>query len=234
MFTSFIGDYDYNAAVDGFEISGSILVMGHKFISSIFLLNFLIAILSAVYDYMQDEGEFEFKKCKYEFIEKYSIALMDPHGYYELVIHPPPINFFTIFLLPFMIKGSIMKAGSRVFAKFIFWFENSFFMLYFIGYLFCLWPLIIIKVLVNIFRLASIFTMLPMAIFWIIISPFFLLYGVFKDMFYLVKILCDYQEEEDSFKEKEEEDFKQDKIVIYNEVIDVMRSILHLFKKKKD
>lgn len=36
------------------------------------------------------------------------------------------------------------------------------------------------------------------------------------------------------FKEKEENDFKQDKIVIYNEVIDVMRSIMHLFKKKKE
>lgn len=36
------------------------------------------------------------------------------------------------------------------------------------------------------------------------------------------------------FKEKEEEDFKQDKIVIYNEVIDVMKSIMLLFKKKKE
>lgn len=51
--------------------------MIHKFVGSVFLLNFLIAILSSVYEYMQDDGKFEFKKAKYEFIEKYSIALMD-------------------------------------------------------------------------------------------------------------------------------------------------------------
>lgn len=55
-----------------------------------------------------------------------------------------------------------------------------------------------------------------------------------KDLFYYIKILCDYQEEEQQFKEKEEEDFKQDKIVIFNELIDVMRSIMHIFKKRKE
>ena len=39
-------------------------------------------------------------------------------------------------------------------------------------------------------------------------------------------------DEEDQFKEKEEEDFRQDKIVIYNEVLDIMRSIAHLYRKK--
>jgi hypothetical protein len=72
-------------------------------------MNFLIAILSSVYEYMIYEGEFQYKKSQYEFIEKDSIALMDPGGYYELVLHPAPLNFFTLFLLPFTIKGSIMK-----------------------------------------------------------------------------------------------------------------------------
>jgi hypothetical protein len=44
--------------------------------------------------------------------------------------------------------------------------------------------------------------------------------------------MCDYQDEEEQFKEKEEEDFKQDKIVIYNEVMDVMHSIVHIYKRK--
>lgn len=128
--------------------------MIHKFISSIFLMNFLIAILSAVFDYMQDKGEFEYKRMKYDFIEKYSIALMEPWGYYELVIHPPPVNFFTFFLVFFIIKGSIMQNAARVFAKFMFWFENFFYLIYFIGYEFILCPFIILKVLVNIIRLA--------------------------------------------------------------------------------
>jgi hypothetical protein len=166
--------------------------MFHKFMSSIFLLNFLIAILSAVYDYMQEEGEFQYKKCKYEFIEKYSIALMDPWGYHELVIHPPPINFFTLFLFPFLIKGSIMKSGAKVFAKFMFWFENSLYLFLFVMYEFILGPLIIIKMFFNILKLASFFTKIPLGAFWLIISPFYLLYALFKDAFYLIKILCDY------------------------------------------
>jgi hypothetical protein len=33
--------------------------------------------------------------------------------------------------------------------------------------------------------------------------------------------------------EKEEEDLKKDKVVIYNELIDVMRSVMHLFKRTR-
>jgi hypothetical protein len=59
-------------------------------------------------------------------------------------------------------------------------------------YEFIMWPLIILKVLANIMRLSSILTVVPMMIFWIIIAPFYLTYAVFKDLFYLIKILCDY------------------------------------------
>lgn len=70
--------------------------------------------------------------------------------------------------------------------------------------------------------------------FWFVSGLVYLIFAVFKDTFYFIKILCDTQEDEDLFKEKEEEDFKQDKIVIYNEVIDVMKSIMLLFKKKRN
>lgn len=69
-------------------------------------------------------------------------------------------------------------------------------------------PLIIIKVIINIWRLASFFNKFFLTFFWLLTSPFYLLFGIVKDMFYLIKILCDYQEEEDSFKQKEEDDFK--------------------------
>lgn len=69
-------------------------------------------------------------------------------------------------------------------------------------------------------------------IFWVILGPLLLLFNLAKDVFYFIKILCDYMDEEDQFKEKEEEDFKQDKIVIYNEVLDVMRSIAHIYRKR--
>jgi hypothetical protein len=189
-------------------ISSSILIVGHVFLSNIFLLNFLVAILSTVYEIMEDQGEFEYKKAKYEFIEKYSIALDEPDGYYELVIHPPPLNIFTLVLLPFMIKSSIMKQASEIYAKFIFWFENSFYIFGFLIYELILCPVIFVRVLYNIFRLSRILTLLPLILFWFIIGPLYLLFSIFRDVFYFIKILCDYHEEEDNLKEKEEEDFK--------------------------
>jgi len=50
------------------------------------------------------------------------------------------------------------------------------------------------------------------------------------DVFTYIRILCDYSEDHSS-KFKEEEDFKQDKIVIYNEILDVMRTILYIYKR---
>jgi len=52
-------------------------MMLHVFISNIFLLNYLVAIISTVYTNMIDIGEFKYKRNKYEFIEKYSIAQLD-------------------------------------------------------------------------------------------------------------------------------------------------------------
>ena len=40
-------------------------MMTHVFIANIFLMNYLIAILSAVYNIMIEEGEFSYKKKKY-------------------------------------------------------------------------------------------------------------------------------------------------------------------------
>ena len=58
-------------------MSFTLLMMGNVFVANIFLLNYLIAILSTVYELMIEKGEFSYKQSKYEFIEKYSIAMLD-------------------------------------------------------------------------------------------------------------------------------------------------------------
>jgi hypothetical protein len=93
-------------------------------------------------------------------------------------------------------------------------------------------PVIYCKVALTVVFLSTKLGMIPMLAFWLFIGPFIMMYQLGKDVFFYVKILCDYMDEEDQFKEKEEEDFRQDKIVIYNEVVDVMRSIAHIFRKK--
>lgn len=42
-------------------MSYEILIIFHVFMSNIFLMNYLIAILSTVYSYMHEVGEFEFR-----------------------------------------------------------------------------------------------------------------------------------------------------------------------------
>jgi hypothetical protein len=81
--------------------------------------------------------------------------MLNQHGYSELVIHPPPINFFTIFLAPAILKKTWMKKMGEMFAKFIFWFENFFYIQLFGIYEFVLCPFIYIRVLGNVIMLAE-------------------------------------------------------------------------------
>lgn len=149
LFDSLVGSYSYitpeNPLYNNYVMSNSILTMIHVFIANVFMLNYLVAILSTVYEIMQDEGEFSYKSNKYQFIEKYSIAMLDPHGYSELIIHPPPLNVFTIFILPCIIKKSLMKRAADVFSKFIFWSENLLYLGSFLAYELVLCPFIYFK-----------------------------------------------------------------------------------------
>ena len=49
--------------------------MVHIFISNIFLLNYLVAILGSVYEEGVEIGDFLFKSNKYQYVERYWIAL---------------------------------------------------------------------------------------------------------------------------------------------------------------
>lgn len=167
---------------------------------------------------MINYGEFSYKANKYEFIERYSIAMLDLHGYAELVIHPPPINIFTIALLPFIVRRSLMKKAAEYFSKFMFWVENAFYLFFFVLQEFSLFPLVYAKVAATIALLSVWYRMIPLMCLWLMAGPFIMIYLMGKDTWYFVKTLCDYMEEEDKMKEKEDEDFRQDKIVIYNEV----------------
>ena len=178
-------------------------MMTHVFIANIFLMNYLIAILSAVYNIMIEEGEFSYKKKKYQFIEKYSIPLRDQFGYAELVIHPPPVNAFLFILLPFSIRKGSMKVMGECFSKLIFWVENFFYILGFFIYEISLVPLIYFRVLYNIIRVSGIVMLFPLVLIWFATGLFVLLFGVFKDTFYFVMILCNYQIKQDRTREKE-------------------------------
>lgn len=196
LFDAMMGAYAYTDN-ESYSSSNSILTVIHVFLSNIFLLNFLVAILSTVYEIMEEHGEFSFKRNKYEFIEKYSIAMLDQNGYAELIIHPPPINIFSFFILPWIIKPQMMKQAADNFSKFMFWVENVLYIFAFIVNEVILFPLIYLKIAVNISYLAHWLKLIPLLLFWLLVGPFVLLYSLAKDMFFYIKLLCDYQDEED-------------------------------------
>ena len=191
LFDAFIGYYVYTEQ-SNYEMSNSICTMIHVFISNIFLLNYLVAILATVYDYMQDEGEFEYKSNKYEYIEKYSIPILDKHGYSEIILHPPPLNVFALCIVPCVIKKSLMRRGADCFSKFIFWVENSVYIFLQLSYELLLCPYVYLKVFLNIALFAGVWRLCPFWTLWLVSGPFILVFSVGKDLFFYIKILCDY------------------------------------------
>lgn len=197
--------------------------MAHVIITWIFLLKFFIAMMIRTFYTMQQQGDFLYKKTKYQYIEKYSIPMLNHHGYDELVNTPAPLNVFTMLMIPFSMSKTMTTHMAFFYTRLVYWTENIFYMLVFFFYELFLVPIIFIRVSFNALRLAGIFSMLPLLLVWFLISPIVLVMGVCKDNINFIKILC-YNHQEDS-KMKRENEFRQDKIWLFNELIDVVKSI---------
>lgn len=83
-----------------------------------------------------------------------------------------------------------MKSGAKAMSKLSFWFENVFYILFFFIYELLLCPLIFAKVFVNIVRMCEFKNIVYLILFWTFFGLIYLVFAVFKDMFYFVKILC--------------------------------------------
>lgn len=224
MFDAMMGNYTFEVP-ENYIVSFSILMCVHVFCAAIFLLNYLIAILATVYEMMHDYGEFSFKSNQYMFIEKYSIAMDDKTGYSQLVIYPPPLNIFCIFIAPFILSKNNMLKIADGYQRFIYWVENFFFSIAFLSYEFFFLPWIYLKIFYNIFRLANWGNVMQIFFMWLVCGPIYLLTKITMDYVYFIKILCDYDMEMVLKSEKDAEDYKQDKIVMFNEIIEVMKGI---------
>ena len=166
----------------------------HVFMSNIFLLNYLVAILSAVFTIMTEYGEFEYKCNKYEFIEKYSTPMLDKDGYKELVIHPPPLNFFTVPMLFAICFRGCMRGFGDCFSKFIFWLENMPFIFVFLVYEAALIPVVYIKQIFNFIAKSNWKNFLFIVPFWLIFGlPICVVVGLLGDLKNFLSVLCDYR-----------------------------------------
>ena len=132
--------------------------------------------------------------------------MLNEHGYDELVLTPAPLNAFTMIMIPLALSKTLTSHMANCYTQLVYWTENIFYILFFFFYEIILIPVIFVKVLYNIMRLAGIFSMIPLIIIWLFISPIVLVMGVCKDFTNFIKILC-YNHQEGQ-KKKREIEFK--------------------------
>jgi len=65
MFDAMQGAYDLDAIEERYHTHHIFLMWLHIYIANIFLLNYLVAILSTVYEEMLETGDFSYKVKKY-------------------------------------------------------------------------------------------------------------------------------------------------------------------------
>ena len=65
---------------------------------------------------------------------------------------------------------------------------------------------------------------------WIPLGPCLLVACLGQDAFLFFKLLCDYKDEGDVKEEKIEDDNKEDKIVMYNEIFQVLQLVQRIYQ----
>jgi hypothetical protein len=177
LFDDMLANYE-REPVSASDNLHSILHITHVIISNIFLLNFLIAILSTVYSYMKEEGNFRYKANIYSYIEKYQTARLDKEGLEELVVHPAPLNVLSMVLIPFYFKYGGEKYA-EAFSKVIYWLENLVILSLFLTYLMVIIPIIFFKMLLHLLQGSKWYRTPYIMISWLVAGGLLLpLYGL--------------------------------------------------------
>jgi hypothetical protein len=64
--------------------------------------------------------------------------------------------------------------------------------------------------------------------------PICIVVGVLGDLMNYLSVLCDFKLKDEEERQKVEDDNSKDRIILYNELIDVMRAIMHIYKKRDE
>eukprot|EP00347_Sterkiella_histriomuscorum_P019687 403340671 len=192
LFDAALAVYSYEN-MGGRTLSYSILMIFHVFFSNVLLLNYLIAILSTTYENMKQSGIFKYKKNLYQYCERF-ITCFEERAYGELVLHPPPLSYGCLFLLPFIRNREKMEKYTKVFSIVMFWIENFILIISITLYELALLPFAFLKTLSNIvlYVNAGLFRKLIMIFFWLTLGIFVNIYLLYQDISNLIFILRHY------------------------------------------
>ena len=133
-----LGGYTYQG-VGSLEFIYTMVMIFHLFVINVLLLNFMVAILSNTYCEMLESGSFLYKCSLFQYCEKYMIAFEDERiG--ELMVHSPPLNVFSLLMLPTLAVPGLTEKVTKRFSYLNFWIENIFIVIVFMVYELCMLP----------------------------------------------------------------------------------------------
>ena len=172
-------------------------------------MNYLVALLSSIYDSMQLEGEHKQLQMRYTFYTKY-LRLFAEGIHYEndnihhidnlkadSAMHPPPLNLiallFDLITGPFLWKKDITKKYKfSIFLSIsMFWCENIFFIALFFCFHLAIIPVVYCKVFFSfVMKINKKKKVIGFVIIWLFFG-FFILIGIaFYDTYNFFRIFC--------------------------------------------
>lgn len=189
----------------------TVLTIFHILFSKIICINYIIANLMTAYNMMKEKGDFAYKSNRYEYIERYQLALADGWGYSELVTTPAPMNIILIFIVPTIFNRPMFKKFSDMIGKIFFWMENLGYIMLLVVYSCFLIPIIFIKFIISMFKNLPVYKFVFYVIPWLFLGLFYLNFLLQVDLFNFFRILADYQDDDASQDEKKTQEKLQDK-----------------------
>ena len=175
-----------------YDIINRVLLIIHIFISNVLLLNYLVAVLMVVFNYVMiepAEKEFNLRNSVYYFSRRYDAAMHDEY-YGNLILIQPPLNFLLIFSLPLFWFKDLLKSFQYYMGIFYFIITSSGIVLFVIIYLLIISPIVSFKIFfINFSTNKTNQEKFLEALILIFFGYFIVLYHVFYDIYKLIIIL---------------------------------------------
>lgn len=205
------GNYNRSTSFGREEDQYIVFTTFHLLMSKVLLINYVIALLMTVYNSMREKGDFAYKSNRYEYIERYQIALRDGWGFSELVTIPAPLSISLVLILPWVFNKPAFKNAADMVGKMFFWIENLAYLLILIIYSLFLCPLIYAKFLISTWKNTTVLPFILYSFLWIPLGVFYLAFLLLVDIFNFIRILSDYQDDDASQETKIKYEHLQDK-----------------------
>ena len=114
--------------------------------------------------------------------------------YGEMVLHPPPLSYATLVLMPYLVNRKALTKISTTFSYVLYWAENSIFVIAFFMFEFAVCPFAYFKVWINIIRNSKdIFNLICYCVLWLLFGLPTTIFLVMRDVFNLIMLLTYYK-----------------------------------------